>query len=132
MTPATLSIHLHEDASDFSATDLAKINHPSGIGSSRLPTQIRKGFSSSWDGFVCMDLREASHIPASHTYISQSTTFHTILALLPCARNTRALITLFALALNFGINSSISFPGTCSHKLPRLFQSLEEKKKDDI
>lgn len=53
--------------------------------------------------------------------------FHTTLALLPHAGNTQALITFYELSLNFSINSSISFPGICSCKLPSLFQSLGNK-----
>lgn len=54
-------------------------------------------------------------------------TFHTTLALLPYAGDKHTLITFYELALNFSINSSISFPGICSCKLPSLFQSLGKK-----
>ena len=62
----------------------------------------------------------------------QSVIRHTVLVLLPGVGNTQAFVTLYELALNLAINSSISFPAICSHKLPRLFHSSGKKKRNVI
>lgn len=57
----------------------------------------------------------------------QIITFHTISILLPHAGNTQALITFYQLALNFSINSSISFPGYLFPQTPQAVSKLREK-----
>lgn len=75
-----------------------------------------------------MRLKEASlHNGLAHLRV-QIMAFHTIPTLLLHAGNTQALITFYQLALNFSINSSISFPGYVFPQTPRQLQSPREKK----